>query len=239
MKFLLIHILLLTFLLTSCMENPESIPEQQEVESCIEQYLNSNKLLDLMEIKIDTLVMGIDTTITQVYVIRESYPDGGVKTISEYKDCVKKGLEKEFYRNGQLRSERTVVEQQVWWSHKYYSQSGDSLYPGDVSWGKGTLYDYYDNGSIYSISKVKNGLPDSCRVFYFKTGEIHSKVNYINENRDDYIYWGVGSPMIFYRKSGSIEKVYEIEHGKITYVKEYDEIGNIVNEYSTDVLLNN
>jgi len=172
------------------------------------------------------------------YKILHKTPLGNKKSITEYVNCEKNGIEDVYYLNGQLKTERYLIGDYIWFTLKYYSIKGDSLYPGNVSWGKGRLYEYYEDGTLESIVKVKNGWPDSCWTRYYKNGKVASTTNYYNEIIGQNIVSAIDGPFKTYRETGELYQEYTIEKNIITYIKEYDLKGNLVKNEPVHIAFN-
>jgi len=144
------HLLLLSFalILLSCSNEEEN--EILYLPSCYQKYLQMDD--SLARIENDE----IEGDSIRTYIIHHLDHTGKLWKEAEYRDCYKKGLEYSYYQNGQLRYKRYYHGKSLVSTFKYYSEKGDSLNPGSVSWGEGYLFDYYGNGKKQAEGQIKN-----------------------------------------------------------------------------------
>jgi antitoxin component YwqK of YwqJK toxin-antitoxin module len=94
------------------------------------------------------------------------FENGRIRSENEIKNGVRDGLQKVYYSNGQLKYITIIFNGEPWVVSEFYSISGDSLFPGTLFFGKGSVYDYYDNGKINTIGYYKNSRRDSVWTYY-------------------------------------------------------------------------
>ena len=91
--------------------------------------------------------------------------------------CGQNGIQKEYYDNGNLRSERNYKNGNLNGISKLYHLDGYLL--SKKNYKNGELHDegwnYYQNGKVYIKSNYKNGKDDGVWKFYYPNGEIKRK----------------------------------------------------------------
>ena len=63
---------------------------------------------------------------------------------------------------------------------EYYLENGKIADKGNFKNGKGNVFDYYENGKIFSIKNYNNGFLNGKSIFYYSNGKIAEEGNYKN-----------------------------------------------------------
>ncbi len=93
-----------------------------------------------------------------IALLKDYYGNGNLRSEIPYKDGKREGIEKWYYENGNLTFE--------------------ALYKNDIL--DGVHKSYYKNGKLVSQTTLKNGLPHGIVKNYYKSGKLKSEVPYKN-----------------------------------------------------------
>jgi antitoxin component YwqK of YwqJK toxin-antitoxin module len=110
-----------------------------------------------------------------------TYDQNDVKiSTCQLKNGKRKGTQTTFYPNSNKKSVWEITNEQPWCAIEYYSINGDSLFPGTLFFGTGSIYDYHDNAKVKTHGFYKHSLKDSIWTFYSKKGQIYLIETYKN-----------------------------------------------------------
>ncbi len=111
-------------------------------------------------------------------VLCSYFSNGKLRSSTVIKDGYPHGLERAYYPNGQLQYEFYGIDGEPWTAMKYYSANGDTLFPGTLIMGKGSIYEYFSDGKIKTKGQYKNSYRDSVWTEYSIDGLTASIVKY-------------------------------------------------------------
>lgn len=131
-------------------------------------------------------------------------------------------VEREFYNNGNLKSESTLKNGKIEGLVKNYFEDGSIESVGEWKEDKihGQLISYFPSGAIRSISLWSNGMQEGESLFYYKSGALMSRSYFVNGNRE-------GKSEVFF-DDANLKELKFYDHGAILYLKTFDSLGEVV-----------
>lgn len=131
-------------------------------------------------------------------------------------------VKKDFYQNGNLKSESSFINGKVEGVVKNYFVDGSLKSVGEWSDGEihGKLTNYYPSGDIQSTSYWSNGVQEGETLIYYESGSLMSRSNFENGNRE-------GKSEVFF-DNGELKELKMYDAGKVIYLKSIDSLGNVV-----------
>ena len=110
-----------------------------------------------------------------------SYYDGGeLDEIGEYINGLKDGKWGRFHVGGSLKQEEIYKLGKLIEVSDFYLSDGNVFKNESFDNGNGELFDYYEDGNIFSIAKYKNGLLNGMYSEYHTNGKISQSGMYKN-----------------------------------------------------------
>lgn len=156
---------------------------------------------------------------------------------------------KEYYSNGVLSSETTIVNDKMNGIAKTYYESGKLKWEGTMKDDNkhGKSVSFYENGNKKIQTNYQDGIEQGERVEYFENGTIKAKGHYVNNMRTGrhFEYYETGQEKSWqdyseniangafksFYKNGKIEIEAFFENGKVVYFEEYNEGGKSVKQH--------
>lgn len=136
-----------------------------------------------------------------------------------------KDVQKEYYPNGEIRSEielengiRNGVSK---WYHNNGTLEMEVYFINDKEQGK--IISYYDNGKINTESYFLNGIQEGTLVEYYPSGILKSEQNFKKGKQH-----GTNK---YYHYSGNLLLDASVEEGVTIFFEEFDSLGNWIDEY--------
>ncbi len=159
-------------------------------------------------------------------------------------------IRKEYYSNGQIKSEIKYKDGIPSGSYIFYDKKKNISEKGTYLSGKrdGICIWYYENGNIDTKATFENDVENGLITHYFETGELQDSGFFINGIQEGIIYTYFKDGKIdreqeykngvlngyfkSYYKNDTLEMYAEIRNDTTTYYIEYDSLGNAIDEYS-------
>ncbi len=138
------------------------------------------------------------------------------------------GVYKEYYENGELRSEVVLRDEQLNGLAKAYTKKGTLYAERNYVNGiiEGNYKNYYFSGELHSIGVAKNNKTNGEQKTYYKTGELME-----DANMRDGIYHG---KTVNYYKSGVRQNEAFYEYGCLKEFSQYKKSGKLKKKYSKE-----
>lgn len=138
---------------------------------------------------------GDDTTKT---IVRDYYGNGQLKSETVYKNNVLNGIYKIYYENGQKKYEMPYIKGKVEGVVRSYYKNGqlesEILFKNNMI--NGLLIYYYENGHKKSETSYKNNLMDGLCIIYYDedSNKVLSETQYLNGKKEglEKAYYGNG-----------------------------------------------
>jgi uncharacterized protein len=148
--------------------------------------------------------------------------NSGVKSEGKYKNGIKDGPWKSYYKNGQLKSEGNYSSSIQYTEREYnYTELGEIIKPIDYTKGipDGLYKQYYENGNLSIEMYFSIGLPDSIARTYYENGQLETELNFQDGQRSglckfyyksgelesEQDYYGISTDAKFYYKNGKLK----------------------------------
>jgi antitoxin component YwqK of YwqJK toxin-antitoxin module len=159
-------------------------------------------------------------------------------------------IRKEYYSNGQIKSEIEYKDDISNGSYIFYGKNGNVEQKGRYLNGEkeGLCIWYYKNGNIDTKANYENGIENGIITHFFETGELQDSGIFINGIQEGIIYTYFKNGKIdreqeyknghqngyfkSYYKNDMLKMYAEIRNDTTTYYIEYDSLGNAIDEYS-------
>lgn len=103
---------------------------------------------------------------------------------------------------------------------------GDAFFYKDIPF-TGIWYIYYPNGKIAELSHYLGGLPHGETTEWHENGHLKSKVNFVQS------LGTLGNRFTWYA-NGVMERYEKVAYGIVLAIKEWDEKGNLIKNWSLD-----
>ena len=116
------------------------------------------------------------------------YEEGQLDEIGSYSFGLKNGLWGRFHMDGTLKLEETYNLGRLINVTDYYLSDGSIVNSGSLKDGNGEFLDYYDNGSLFSISNYKDGYLNGVYKEFHLNGKESIVGNYNKNTRVGYWY---------------------------------------------------
>lgn len=166
------------------------------------------------------------------------FPDGKLKSISEFIKGVSKVKVTTFHPNGTISSEGTFIDQQKDGLWKYYSEKGILLSEENYKLGKrnGNFITYSTDGYKLKVEHFTDGIQDGTCKTYYEKEELFTETNYINGKLNGAsvsYYPGQIVALKGYYYNGLKTGTWELHdtQGKLRRSEEYDKNGHLLKSY--------
>lgn len=141
--------------------------------------------------------------------------------------CCKDKVEvkKEFYLSGQIKSEAEYLDKKLHGIGKNYYENGRLEWTAEYINGKktGVYKEYYSTGQLKAEASFYNDKQNGMLIDYFENGKIKSKKSFKEGTIDGF--------SLFFYPNGKIQQYGLHENGTTTFYHEYDEQGNLIDDY--------
>ncbi|OGX23760.1 MAG: hypothetical protein A2Y03_04815 [Omnitrophica WOR_2 bacterium GWF2_38_59] len=164
----------------------------------------------------------------------------GVRTIINLKDGFKQGVQRSYYKNGNIYKEENYEKGKLNGLVQVFDVNGNLIEKNNFvnDRKEGLSFQYYENGTIKDEVNFKFGIETGLSKNYYKDGSLMVEENYVNNEVNITIFDRDGSKLgSFYTKDG---KFYH-ENGKILNglnIVKFSNGNNFIEEEFNDGVLN-
>ncbi|MCQ2284667.1 MAG: tetratricopeptide repeat protein [Bacteroidales bacterium] len=159
---------------------------------------------------------------TMVNAYYSYFMDGKIKKIDIYNNEGKHVHDQAFYSNGNLKLDAWYCNGLIY-IVKNYNPNGELIASDTFHFGKGTIKQYYGNGSIYNKTDLLGGLQNNYQYFYDFNNNLVDSIRIINNKADGSVKSNFSTGEISYEYG----KVLDYQEG---IEKSYDYMGKLYAE---------